>query len=104
MNPKNKWKARWAIIVLLCTTFIAGGVLWLAGEGAALAATSTILDGSVKLASPNSVSPGGNVIYSIVLTNGSLVSNTGQVIVTDKMPVEITSIMEVQVYPSGKAL
>ena len=104
MIPNKKRTTRLAIIAVILMVFTAGGVLWFSGNGTALAATNAFLDGSVKTASPDAVSPGSDVIYSIVLTNSDQLLPTGQVIVGDLLPDDINSIANPNVDPPGTAL
>jgi uncharacterized repeat protein (TIGR01451 family) len=85
MNPSKMRNLRFILLAVLSAAFTFAGFVWLSGEGAALAEATALLDGSVKSASPDAVSPGSKVDYTIVLINSSLVSPTGQVVVTDML-------------------
>ena len=102
MNTKKRRKTRFALIAVLCAAFVAVGVLWLAGASTALAEDPTPLSGSVKTASPEAVSPGGKVAYTIVLSNSSMISATGQVVVGDMLDEALSYVpASARVYPDG---
>ncbi len=102
MYPKKRRTTRLTLIAVLCAAFVAMGVMWLAGAGTALAEDPTPLSGSVKTASPEAVSPGSKVAYTVVLSNSSMISATGQVVVGDMLDPALSYVpSSARVYPDG---
>jgi uncharacterized repeat protein (TIGR01451 family) len=95
---------RLIVAVTLVMTLIAGGLLLKGLAEETLAVAPAALENSTKSASSETVLPGGELTYQIVLNNssGTPVSN---VVVTDTLPDDVTFILDSQtVNPSGSAL
>ncbi len=96
---QSKWRDKRYILTLVSVlgcVLIGLGLLAVVHHGVQAQGGTIFLPSSYKTVSPDQVSPGGTVDYTIVLVNSSPTSSTGQIVVTDPLTSALT-------YVSGSA-